>query len=219
MWNSENSTYRKLKYTGSFRHRLHLSFIHKLFEHLSHSSFQTLLLTSLLLPWAWWTSVPLWIIYPKCDFSIPWPPDFQTFSSAFTQLLPMVIAWLFSSFKTAHLQNLFIQSFHSLPTALSPWWFRFYHHNCFLSSSEPLHYPFLSVLSSLPHHSTWTPKQACFSKQALPYILNVPSPLSSYYIHEEKQFWFLCSLQDAKRILRKCIQLGRPLQFMFTSLN
>lgn len=161
----------KLESTRSFRHLLHLSFIHKWFEHLSHPSFQ-----SLLLPRAWWTSVPLWIIDPKCGFSIPWPPDFQTFSSAFPQPLTMVIAWVLSSLKTAHLQNLLIQSFYSLAAAFSPWWFRFYHHNCFLSSSEPLHYSFLAVLSCLhfPHHSTLTPGSIFLNKLFLIFSMSSP---------------------------------------------
>lgn len=163
--------------------------------HLSHSAFQSLPLTSVLIPWDWWTSVPLWIIYTKCGFLVQWPPDFQTFSSAFTQPLPMVIVWVSSFLKTAHLQNLFIQSFYSLATAFSPWWFRFYHHNCFLSSSELLHQPFLSPLSYLhfPHHSTLTPWLLG------PFFLNKLFPrfsMSSCYIHGEKQFCFLCSLQD-----------------------
>lgn len=74
----------------------------------------------------------------------------MTFPSAFTQpSAPMVIAWNSLSLKTAHLQNLFIQSFPYLVTTSSPWWFSSYYHNCSLTTSEP---PVHWLIDTIPFH-------------------------------------------------------------------
>ena len=145
----------------------------------------------------------------------------MTFSSAFIQVpTARVIAWTLSFLQTTHLQNLVIQSFYSLTTASSPWWFGFYHHNCFfllknlyyifpLTFSSlisphlqlflelvrtPVCIPFLSALSCLhfPHYSTLTP-ESIFLIRIFP-ILSTSSPPCSLllYIHGENNSALCC---------------------------
>lgn len=157
---------------------------------ISHPSSQCFLLTSLLLPWAWWTSVPLWDDLSKMCLFNPMTSRFPvTFSSAFTQPPTLMLtAWLSSFFKTVHLQNLFIQPFHSLASASSPRWFRLYHHNCVLTSPEPqpaLTPSISSLLSLFPLLSNFH-SWGHLSNQALPCIPNVFFPLSFCYSDRAK---------------------------------
>lgn len=168
---------------------------------------------SLLLPWTSWTSMSLWVTYPKCAFLVPWCSYFQPpFPLPFTWLtVLMVTAWTVSFLKNTHLQNLFIQSFHSLTMASSSWWFKFKHHNCSLTSSQPpvhwliymissyrLSYAFTSLIIQLRINF-----ESIFPVSLLP-VLSTSSPPCPFVIFMGKNSSaFSVSLQAAKRILRK----------------
>lgn len=97
-----------------------------------------------------------------------------TFSSALTQPSALVIAWTLSFLKTAHLQNLLIQSFYSLATAscLSdsgpttkaiPW----PHQNLQSFGFSKLSLLIVTLLLHFPHYSTLNPG-SIFSIRLLP---------------------------------------------------
>lgn len=121
----------------------------------------------------------------------------MTFPPAFTQpSIPMAIAWNSLSLKTAHLQNVLIQSLPCLATTSSPWGFHFYLPNCSLTASEPpVHWLIYTIsfhqfclVCTLFNFESWVH----LSSQALTYTLNFLSPLSFCYIHGSKQFCISC---------------------------
>lgn len=83
-----------------------------------------------------------------------------------------------------------------------------------------LHYPFWSALSCLcfPHYSTLNP-QSIFPLRFLPIFSTSSPPCPCGVLMGQNNSAFSVFTQAAKRILRKITQSGRPLQLTTTYLN